>query len=40
MLHYVHYIPVDRGITDACVDKNYPGRTWQGLVMVLEAAGI
>lgn len=40
MLHYVHYIPVGRGITDAYVDKNYSGRTWQGLVMVLKAAGI
>ncbi|WP_146084969.1 hypothetical protein [Rathayibacter sp. AY1E4] len=39
-LHHVHWIPQSRGITDAFVDEYYPGRTWQGLVLVLTAAGI
>jgi hypothetical protein len=39
-LHHLHWIPQSRGITDAFVDERYPGRTWQGLVLVLTAAGI
>ncbi|WP_146082397.1 MULTISPECIES: hypothetical protein [unclassified Rathayibacter] len=39
-LHHLHWIPQSRGITDAFVDEHYPGRTWQGLVLVLTAAGI
>lgn len=39
-VHYLHWIPQGRGITDAFVDEHYPGRTWQGLVLVLTAAGI
>jgi hypothetical protein len=39
-LHHIHWIPQSRGITDAFVDKHFPGRTWQGLVLVLKAAGI
>jgi len=39
-LHHIHWIPQSRGITDAFVDEHFPGRTWQGLLLVLEAAGI
>lgn len=39
-LHHIHWIPQSRGLTDAFVDEHFPGRTWQGLVMVLKAAGI
>jgi hypothetical protein len=39
-LRHIHWIPQSRGITDAFVDKHFPGRTWQGLVLVLKAAGI
>jgi hypothetical protein len=39
-LHHIHWIPQSRGITDAFVDEHFPGRTWQGLVLILKAAGI
>lgn len=39
-LHHIHWIPQSRGITDAFVDKCFPGRTWQGLVLVLQAANV
>jgi len=39
-LHYVSLIPLRRGLTDAYVEQHYPGRTWHGLVLILQAAGI
>lgn len=40
LLHHIHWVPQSRGLTDAFVDEHYPRRTWQGLVLVLTAAGI
>jgi hypothetical protein len=39
-LHHIHWIPQSRGTTDAFVDEHFPGRTWQGLVLILTAASI
>lgn len=40
LLHYVHGIPLGRGITHRYVQENYPGWSWMELVRILEAPGL
>ncbi|MFD1860536.1 hypothetical protein EHW97_13285 [Aeromicrobium camelliae] len=40
LLHYGHFIPVGRGLTDTYVATHFPGRTWNDLMEVWKAAGI
>ncbi|CAN5771071.1 hypothetical protein BH24ACT5_BH24ACT5_07730 [soil metagenome] len=40
LLHYSHWIAINRGYTATFVADNYPGWTWNELVQVFVAAGI
>lgn len=40
LFHHGHWIPVRRGITTAFVDQHYPGWSWNGLMDLLEGAGV
>lgn len=39
LFRHGHWIPVLRGITQAFVDRTYPGWTWNTLTAALEEAG-
>jgi hypothetical protein len=40
VLHYTHWIPIGRGLTQQMLAKYYPGWTLGGLIAVFDAAGI
>lgn len=40
LFHHGHWIPVRRGITQAYVERHYPGWSWNTLTAVLEGAGV
>lgn len=40
LFHHGHWIPVLRGITQAYVERHYPGWSWNALTAVLEEAGV
>ncbi len=40
LLHYSHWIPINRGYTATFVAEHFPGWTWNELVRVFVAAGI
>ena len=40
LMHYGHWIPINRGFTARYVDENFPGWTWNELVKVFVGAGL
>jgi len=40
VLHYTHWIPNTRGITQRFFDEHYPGESLSGFMSVFRAAGI